>query len=332
MAENSPLIDIIVPHYKETWATVSKFFSMLDAQRCVDFGRFRVIFVNDGEEHAFPEEYFSECPYKVKQVSIPHAGVSAARNEGLRLASADWVMFCDCDDMFATPFAMLDILDAFRNEEMAKKIDLAWGDFLTECRKNSIYSTRGFNMVFIHGKLFRRKFLLDNDIWFDTTISYCEDCLFVTTAYIMADEHRIARIVSRLPIYVWCDTEGSVTNTDKAKADAPSSTMYRNKKVCELYLKVRPYDEYCCMVARTIIDAYFYLNRPFLSPELEKLRDEFVEWYMAHREQWNAVPKETLKEIKNKSRESVFMKPDDILEDITVTEWLKRITEPYRKG
>lgn len=317
-------MELIVTHYKEPWSTVKKYFDMLDVQRFVDFSKIHVIFVNDGEEHSFPEEYFTERPYKVTQIAIPHSGVSAARNEGLRRAKAEWVMFCDCDDMFATPYAMMDLMDAFRNKDLTNKVDLIWSDFLIESKKNHIYSTQGFNMVFIHGKIFRRSYLIDNDIWFDEHISYCEDCLFVTTAYIMADEHRIARAVSRMPIYIWCDTDGSVTNTTKAKDDAPIATLYRNKKICELYKKVRPYDEYCCMVARTIIDSYYYFNRPNLSPMLTAAKNDFFEWYRDHAEQWKAVPKETLRVLKEKSKASLFIDKENVHEDISVTEWLRR--------
>lgn len=321
-----PLIDLIVPHYKEPWSTVEKFFNMLDAQRCADFSKFRVIFVNDGEENAFPTKNFSHRLYKVLQISIPHAGVSAARNEGLRKATAEWIMFCDCDDMFASPFAMLDILDSFRDPDLSQKVDLIWGDILIESRKNNIYGVKGFNNVFVHGKLFRRAYLTEHDIFFDESLSYSEDCLFVTTAYLLADEHRIAKIVSRLPIYVWCDIEGSVTNQNKAKDGAITSILYADKKICELYKKARPYDEYCCMIARTIIDAYFYFNRPNLSNALTLERDNFVSWYLEHEEQWRSVPKPVLRSIKDKSRNSLFMRKAEISEDISVTEWLNRIT------
>ena len=106
---NGPSLDIIMPHYKEPWDTVKKFFAMLELQRGIDFHSFRVLIVNDGKENAFPLNQFSSFPYEVLQISITHAGVSAARNAGLLASEAEWVMFCDCDDMFAHPYALLDI-------------------------------------------------------------------------------------------------------------------------------------------------------------------------------------------------------------------------------
>lgn len=324
-------LDIIVTHYKETWDEVKKFFSMLDVQRGIAFSDFRVILVNDGEECSFPEEYFADRPYHVEQLSIQHAGVSAARNHGLKYADAEWVMFCDCDDMFANPFALLDIINVLP----AKEADIMWGDIWIEDKKRfdaTVFQKKEFNAVFIHGKLFRRTFLMENEIFFDEEIGYCEDSLFVTTAFILGDEKRQGRIRTQMPLYIWCDTEGSVTNTSKTKDIAPRSVFYRNRKVCELYKEKRSYGEYCAMIARTVIDSYYYLNRKnTLSQELLDLRDDFLAWYREHKKQWESVPYETLKTIKEKSRKSVFIGDGAINESVSVTQWLKTIERDVKE-
>lgn len=324
------LLDIIVPHYKEPWEKVKPFFSMLNMQRGVDFSLLRVTMVHDGEDCIFPEENFADCPYEVRQINIPHAGVSSARNEGLHAATADWVMFCDCDDMLAHPFAMMDILNVLPTD----KADVLWTEICIEDKRNyeaPVFIKHGFNTVFVHGKLFRRQFLIDNNIEFDETISYCEDSLFVTTALITADESRIAKIRTQLPDYIWCDTDGSVTNTYRTKDIAPGSILLRNKKICELYKEKRSYADYCTMVARTVFDAYYYLNRPELSSTLIKVRNDFYIWFKNHETEWSNVPYETLKVLKEKSRKSVFTGVEQVNEDLSVTKWLKSLDEANDK-
>lgn len=105
------MLDIIVTHYDEPWETGAKFFQMLDIQRKVDFQQIRVILVNDGEEHSLPSEYFEGRPYRVTQISIPHAGISAARNAGIEKATAEWICFCDFDDMFADVYSLWSVLN-----------------------------------------------------------------------------------------------------------------------------------------------------------------------------------------------------------------------------
>lgn len=319
----SPMLDIIVTHYKEPWSTVEKFFSMLDLQRGVSFSSFRVLFVNDGEENAFPSRRFSDHPYKVLQFSIPHAGVSSARNEGLSKASSEWVMFCDCDDTFTNIYSMMDILNVLP----APEVDLLWTDMYYEyMRENELYlQKQGLNGVFIHGKLFRRQFLLDHHILFDPHLPYCEDSLFVTTAYTVADSKRIGRIAAQTPPYVWCYTEGSVTNSMKTMDKAHTYVYYRNKKVCEVYRQYRPYDQYCSMIARTIIDSYYALNAPTLSDPLLEMKSDFKQWYSQHKSQWQAVPYDTLKEIKEASKRASHA--SNTIESISVTKWLNQLEQ-----
>ena len=54
------MLDIIIPHYTESWEVGKKFFVMLDLQRGIDFNQIHVILVNDGLENSFPEEYYKD--------------------------------------------------------------------------------------------------------------------------------------------------------------------------------------------------------------------------------------------------------------------------------
>ena len=318
------MLDIIVTHYKEPWDVGAKFFSMLDLQRGVDFGDFRVILVNDGEENALPDEHFLNRPYKVEQISIPHAGVSAARNEGIRVATADWIMICDFDDTFANVYALMDILNV-----LPADVDLLWSDLYVERRSENGVVTldeQGLNGVFNHGKVYRRQFLLDNDIWFDPFLPYCEDSLFNTVAYTVCKENRVAKIVTKNMLYIWCDTEGSVTNTMKNRQKGRYYTYYRNKKVCEVYKRHRPHDQYCGMIARTIMDAYYALNvRGELEDYMREMKKDFLAWYREHKQEWRSVPYETLKLIKEKSRKCSGPKNAGTIEEISVSQWLSTL-------
>lgn len=139
------MLDIIMPHYDEPWEEGEKFFTMLDLQRDVDFSQIKVILVNDGPEHRLPDELFSHRPYQVEQICIEHGGVSAARNAGIEHSTAEWLCFCDFDDMFAETYALRSVLNVLP----APKYDILWADFYAENKvrdgKLKIY-TRGENM------------------------------------------------------------------------------------------------------------------------------------------------------------------------------------------
>jgi len=48
------------------------------------------------------EDLLNSYPFEVKYYKEEHHGVSATRNACLNHATADYVMFCDADDMFYT--------------------------------------------------------------------------------------------------------------------------------------------------------------------------------------------------------------------------------------
>ena len=109
---SKPYIDFIVTHHNEPWNIGRKFFLMLSMQRNVDFDKINVIIVQDGVEGALEwKSIFESCPYNVNVVTIPHSGIAAARNVGIQNATADWVMFCDFDDMFSDVYSLYMLLN-----------------------------------------------------------------------------------------------------------------------------------------------------------------------------------------------------------------------------
>lgn len=328
----SPLmLDIIVPHYTEKWPVVEKFFTMLDMQRGADFSAFRVTVVHDGENCPFPEDHFSFRPYAVRELTIPHGGVSAARNKGLLEADAVWVMFCDCDDMFGNPYALRDILAVLP----AQEYDMLWSEFLVEDTRTNgrfiLYNRSEQNCVFCHGKIYRRQFLLDNNLFFNTELTFNEDSELNAILLTYLPHQRIGKIKTTMPLYIWCWRPDSTTHGTERAAEAVLCHYKRNKNVTEAHRKNLPYKRYCGMVARTCIDAYYALNLHRLPPELLPMRKDFKAWYQEHRQQWLDADLDTLKKAKEIARfERGFSELENtehgadylVDESVTVSQWL----------
>ena len=128
-------LQILVPHYKETAGVIRPLLDSIAIQQSIDFNEIGVIICHDGDEAK--DFYFTdsqvlwddyndyglrEYPFEIKQVRQPHNGVSAARNTCLDNATADYVMFCDIDDMFFNACGIWMIL---------REIDLGVFDSLT---------------------------------------------------------------------------------------------------------------------------------------------------------------------------------------------------------
>lgn len=317
------MLDIIITHYKEPWEVCRPMFEMLALQRGIGFDQFRVIFVNDGPENHILDELLCCYPYHVNQIDIPHGGVSAARNAGLEYASAEWVNFCDCDDTYSNIYAIRDVLNIL-NQPVG--YDVLWTHLLTEDfinGKNTLIVTpEKSTFVFIHGKYYRRQWLLDNGLRFNTDFKFQEDSLFNALVLAVAKTGRVGQIRTLYPPYVWCRRDGSVTNTDK-NADRPTWYHFRrNCAICEFYRDNLPEDRLRDMVVRTTYDAFFMLcSKTDITEEMRNQILHSFQEFIREYGKYYALPKpDILKGIQEISAAELMMRPINSDFDV-VTEW-----------
>lgn len=253
------MLDIIVPHYNEPWEECSKLFEMLAQQREVDFSSFRVLLVNDGDDHdILPYIYARKYPYEVVGLSIPHGGVSAARNRGLEYSKAEWVMFCDCDDTFTDIYALKCIMDGLKNPDC----DLVWTAFYSETSSTGIVIKRDwFCHLMLHGKVFRRQTLVDIGLRFNERLDYAEDTAFVTMFLMDVPMTKVGEVKCGFVPYVWTFRRGSATSDPKRAKRNAIGLFRKNGFIAEEYRKRGMDDKAYGMAYRTMCDAYVILNR-----------------------------------------------------------------------
>ena len=94
-------LDILIPQYQETDTDVKNMLDSIAIQQNVDLKEdVGVIIVNDGSDVFLSEELLSSYPFTIEYYKNEHKGVSATRNACLDHSKAEYVMFCDADDMF----------------------------------------------------------------------------------------------------------------------------------------------------------------------------------------------------------------------------------------
>lgn len=328
-----PMLDIIVTHYKEPWEVGSKFFAMLDLQRGIDFSQIHVIVVNDGKENMLPNEHFQNRPYSVEQISIQHAGVSAARNAGLRTSTAEWVAFCDFDDTYTHIYSLKTVLDILP----AYEYDMLRGELIAEDFLNGntslTLSPEIACMVFLHGKFYRRKFLIDHDIWFDEEQNFNEDSEFNAIINTYVDYKRTGEIKTFAPIYSWCRRPMSVTSTPGRDDAATWGHYRRNKKVLEATRKRMPIDHYRGMVTRVCYDTYLMCQSKLVSAEMKKkIYEDFKPFYMKHRLFFGVDDPDVLKQIIDIAKAELAKEEEDIPVDETILrKWLNKIEKEVKE-
>lgn len=179
--------------------------SILSQIRNID----RVLIIDDGSSDLTPEicdAYLINQP-QVDVIHKENGGVSSVRNLGIKLTRTDWLFFVDGDDQLS-PYAlenMQQYLDDTSSEvllflfesidETGKLVsettktsgeeDFICGDELTLWKQTVLYTNQvekakyaSFSRGASWGKLFRTKFLQNNNILFDERLPVSEDLVF----------------------------------------------------------------------------------------------------------------------------------------------------------
>lgn len=183
-----PLFSLIIPVYNAEKTLKRTLLSVLNQT----FSSYEVIVVNDGSSDltaSIVEEFSAYSQISV--INQINAGVSAARNNGLKQARGEYVLFLDADDWVDDNFLMIfkQNLDAWP----AESVDLLVGN-LNDTRVGKV-SQAGFfsseeipyvlgelemsdNIGYLHNKCYRREIIASLDLRFLEGISMSEDLLF----------------------------------------------------------------------------------------------------------------------------------------------------------
>lgn len=157
---------------------------------------YEIILINDGSTDSTEEIILNfSSEKKIKYYSQTNMGVSEARNQGIRLATGDWIVFCDVDDEVSKGF-----FDDISSSVSGRDTDLicyaksAVGlkdkdcGFTSITGKDAVFSIFGeksfdnsqdFLMMAVWSKAFRRSVILENNISFDKRLSFGEDTIFM---------------------------------------------------------------------------------------------------------------------------------------------------------
>ena len=254
------LLDIIITHAHEPWGIGRKMFEMLKVQRGIEEGDCRVMLVQDGpDDQLDTARILKVYPFVETVVQNPKGGVSMARNAGLEESDAEWIMFCDFDDCLYSVDSLFRIMQSIR--EAGDRADLLYSDFWIEQRTPTGRFTKvlkGWNTVFIHGKVYRRQFLIDRGIRFDEDLTYSEDAMFNALVAMEIDPARVA--VMPEVVYMWCFRNESLSNYTGGDGTRNMSLYRKRIKVCEEYEKRgRIYDARAA-AARALLDYYWEMN------------------------------------------------------------------------
>jgi len=202
-------LQILIPQYKETDDVVKTMLDSLQIQQNVDFNEFGVIICNDGSDVFLSDELLNSYPFKIEYYKEPHRGVSGTRNACLDHSTADYVMFCDADDMFVSACGLFVIFSEIDREGGFKTLSSL---FIEEARFEGkpFYVNHENDCTFVHGKVHNRQFLIDNNIRWNEKLTIHEDSYFNVLCQTVAGEIKY----SNNAFYLWKWRDASVCRHD----------------------------------------------------------------------------------------------------------------------
>ena len=321
------MLDIIITHYKEPWEVCKKQFWMLDMQRRVDWSQIRVTIINDGG-HRLPQEELDRLSFPIRQIDIPHGGISRARNTGIEQLDGEWLMFCDCDDCFTNIYALEDVQNVLRGKGVEEKYDMMWtGCYQEDEGENRVALTPQFQtFVFCHGKVYRRKFLLDENIRFPEDLRMNEDSCFNAIIVARTQNARVGHVLSSVPVYAWIRRKGSVTSNPEAADLGALCQTRRNMIVTEENRLHRP-AEYPLMVTRSGYDVFYMIHGKRISETCkQEILNEFVPWIRERLDVFGKAEDWMLEKIQAISKSELVDEGDEIEDSHeTIRKWVRAL-------
>lgn len=226
-----PEISIIIPEYKADLGCLFENLSLINAQTNFNFFKIEVIVVDDASPAPISTDFFK--PFSNLAITVANCAVNGgpgrARQVGIDIATGEYVMFIDADDSLKDTSALSEMVRSLESLKKNKApCDILLTDWEEEIRtagsmvKNDAgqtvllpdkytYAKHESDATWMHGKLYRRQFLIDNDIRFDD-LRVHEDRRFNILAFALSDS------IMRDPVvtYIWKYHPDSITRAKGA--------------------------------------------------------------------------------------------------------------------
>lgn len=191
------LFSIIIPVYNAK-RFLHKCLESILQQTCYDW---ECVCIDDGSTDGSDSEleHFASLDRRIRVVRQNNQGVSSARNNGLRVAVGEWVVFCDADDYLPNDFleCMERLMIRYQNADLFMLrpilIDMN-GLLLNETRQVKYQQVREFSGAVLDAvcaendrwsmftpwaKAFKKSQIISKKLCFNEALTRGEDSLFV---------------------------------------------------------------------------------------------------------------------------------------------------------
>ena len=321
-------IQFLVPQYKENEETISYLLDSIESQIYIDKKDMGVIICSDGGEYELDRNFFSKYSYDIDYVICEHRGVSATRNSALILSDAEYIMFCDADDGFASNIGVYSLVRCLdlnpQSEILSSKI------FIEDINDGNVdFRIGNHNDTFIHGKVFRRDFLISNGLFFDERLKVHEDSYFCNVVNFFAKK----KSYNDNAFYCWRKNKNSVSNQEYYFVKTMWRLLLTNNSMVSVMKAINiSKDDISYSVVDVVLQLYCELqNKEWYISEHKEFLDRtygVLYWFLQNNiEYYNNISQEKFKSILINVRNGNHYRT---VEWFTVNQYIKTI-ESYKE-
>jgi glycosyltransferase involved in cell wall biosynthesis len=275
----------------------------------------------------------SQYPYHIEYHMLEHHGVSATRNEALRRSNAEYVSFIDCDDRIALACGIFTIFREINNRKFNVMIS-SFYEQTKDANGDWVFITHSLNeQTFVHGRVYRRQYLIDNDIKFPEGARVHEDSCHTITAQALSEPDKV--LFNPTPWHCWVYRDSSVCRRDPLYIKKTYIEMLASSdELVNGFIKRMRDDlatQYICFM---VMDTYYTLLskswRDNINAEYREMTEKrFAEYLYKHLERYQGATNEMKLAVSNGVRQRHVMEGDMMLEDITIDAYIQRVLDKY---
>lgn len=321
-------LDILVPQYNEPDAVIKPLLDSIAIQQNVDFSDIGVIICNDGSDTLLSAELLGSYPYSIEYHLEPHRGVSGTRNACLDYSEAEYVMFCDADDMF---FNACGLWVVFRDLD-ANDVDTFVSNFLEETRTADtdkvVYLVHSDDATFVHGKVHRRQYLIEQNIRWNEELTVHEDSYFNILCQSLTEK----KYDCPTAFYLWKYRKESVCRHDpKYMLKTYHNLLKSSDALIQEFNRRGEEVKAKFYVVSAVMDAYYTMNMPdWINQDNKDYRDsterKFAEYFRKYEDVWDSVADRDKMKVSNHIRARSVHEGMG-MESMTIADWLNHIKE-----
>ena len=335
-------LSILVPYYNEGEEVVKPLLDSVAFQQNIDFKDVEVIICKDGEDgQGLSQEFLDKYPYDIQYHVEPKGGVSQMRNQAFNYSTGEYVTWCDCDDQFYHVLAFWFILKETKTPMQVpvngvpttvNGYDALYSVFLEEGRNPQTgevyFLDRKDGFQFVHGKVFKREFLVRNDIHFFPECTIHEDNVLNLQVQSCTQNIKWCPV----PFYLWKWRDNSICRRDPLYIKKTYPDLIKSSDCSlEWLTKKSKFDKAREVVVSITLDSYYTFCHPsWKEINTKEYRDGaekyFANYFKKWEYLWNEAPDQLKMQISAGIRNREVGHGME-METETLEQYLKRIKE-----